>query len=71
MRKDLIRAVEDWVTILKNHLFTSLGFEEVAKTKLEMEKLRDEIGMLQQSLMTSGQSSIVKKIYQIDADKLK
>ena len=27
MRKDLIRAVEDWVSILKNHLLTSLGFE--------------------------------------------
>ena len=70
MRKDLIRAVEDWVLILKNHLFGSLGFEELARTKVEMERLREEIGLLQQSLSTSGQSSIIKKIYQIDADKL-
>ena len=70
MRKDLIRAVEDWVSILKSHLFGSLGFEEVAKTKVEMERLREEIGLLQQSLSTSGQSSVIKKIYQFDADKL-
>lgn len=71
MRKDLIRAIDDWVTILRNHLLTTLGFEEVAKTKVEMERLRDEICLLQQSLSTNGQSSIIKKIFQIDGEKLK
>jgi len=32
--------------------------------------LREEIGFLQQ-LLSTGQSSIVKKVYQIDADKLR
>ena len=41
MRKDLLRAVEDWVAILRNHLVSTLGFEEVGKAKNEMEKLRD------------------------------
>ena len=34
MRKDLIRAVEDWVGILKNHLLGTLGFDDVAKAKV-------------------------------------
>ena len=67
MRKDLIRAVEDWVSILKNHLVGTLGFEEVSKTKQEMERLKDEIGMLQQSLSTGSQPSTIRKVYQIDA----
>lgn len=33
MRKDLVRAVDDWIGILKGHLLSTLGFEEVAKTK--------------------------------------
>ena len=33
MRKDLIRAIEDWVSILKNNLFNSLGFDDLARTK--------------------------------------
>lgn len=41
MRKDLIRAVDDWVGILKGHLLSSLGFEEVTKVKAEMERLKD------------------------------
>lgn len=36
MRKDIIRAVDDWIGILKGHLLSTLGFEEVAKTKAEM-----------------------------------
>jgi hypothetical protein len=48
-----------------------LGFEEVAKAKTEMERLRDEVHLLQQSISTAGQPSVVKKIFQIDADKLK
>jgi len=27
MRKDLIRAIEDWVAIMRNHLLSTLGFE--------------------------------------------
>ena len=38
---------------------------------MEMERLRDEVCLLQQSLTSNGQSSIIKKIFQIDADKLK
>ena len=70
MRKELVKAVEDWVGILKNHLLSTLGFEEVNKSKAEMERLKEEVHMLQQSLATSGQPSVVKKIFQIDSDKL-
>lgn len=41
MRKDLIRAIDDWVGIMRNHLLSTLGFEDVNKAKLEMEKLKD------------------------------
>jgi len=41
MRKDLIRAIDDWVGIMRNHLLSTLGFEEVNKVKNEMERLRD------------------------------
>jgi hypothetical protein len=39
MRKDLIKAVDEWITIMKGHLMSSLGFDDVSKMKLEMEKL--------------------------------
>ncbi len=71
MRKDLIRAIDDWVAIMRNHLLSTLGFEEVNKAKVEMERLKDEIGLLQQALNGSGQAGVVKKIFQIDAQKLK
>jgi hypothetical protein len=67
MRKDLIKAVDDWVAIMRTHLLTTLGFEEVGKAKLEMEKLKDEVGLLQQALNSVGQPGVVKKIFQIDA----
>ena len=41
MRKDLIRAIDDWVAIMRNHLLSTLGFEDVNKNKSEMEKLKD------------------------------
>lgn len=41
MRKDLMRAVDDWIGILKGHLLNTLGFEDVAKNKAEMERLRE------------------------------
>jgi hypothetical protein len=71
MRKDLLRAVEDWVSILRGHLISTLGFEEVGKARNEMEKLREEIGLLQQSLTTgAAQPGIIRKIMQIDAERL-
>lgn len=36
-----------------------------------MERLREEVGLLQQSLSGAGLPSVVKKIMQIDAEKLK
>ena len=41
MRKDLIKAIDDWVGIMRNHLLSTLGFEEVSKAKMEMERLKD------------------------------
>ena len=67
MRKDLIRAIDDWVGIMRNHLLSTLGFEEVNKVKNEMERLKDQISLLQQALNGAGQPGIVKKIFQIDA----
>jgi hypothetical protein len=40
MRKDLIKAIDDWVGIIRNHLLSTLGFKEVAKAKIEMERLK-------------------------------
>ena len=41
MRKDLVRAIDDWVGILRNHLIGTLGFEEVGRAEGEMERLRE------------------------------
>lgn len=41
MRKDLIKAIDDWVAIMRNNLLSTLGFEEVNKAKIEMERLKD------------------------------
>ena len=71
MRKDLIKAIDDWVGIMRNQLLSTLGFEEVSKAKMEMERLKDQVGPLQQALTGAGQPSVVKKIFQIDAQKLK
>lgn len=69
MKKDLVRAIDDFVKVLKEHMLTSLGFEEVTKAKHEMERLKEEVAQLQQSL-SSNQAAVVKRIYQIDSEKL-
>jgi len=33
MRRDLIRAVDEWVGIMRGHLLASIGFEDMMKTK--------------------------------------
>lgn len=33
LRRDLVKAVDEWVSIMKSHLLSSLGFEEVGKMK--------------------------------------
>jgi len=35
-----------------------------------MEKLCDEVDVLKMALQSGSQASVVKKVYQIDADKL-
>jgi hypothetical protein len=39
MRRDLVKAVDEWVGIMRGHLLSSLGFDDLAKTRNEMEKL--------------------------------
>ena len=70
MRRDLVRAVDDWVGIMREHLLTSLGFEEMEKIRTEMERLNDEVTMLRNALQGGGQASVVKKVYSIDGEKL-
>lgn len=70
MRKDIVRAVDEWVAIMRSHLLSSLGFDEMAKVKAEMEKLYDEVGALKAALQSGSQAGVVKKVYQIDGEKL-
>jgi hypothetical protein len=39
MRRDLVKAVDEWISIMKSHLMNSLGFDDMGKMKSEMEKL--------------------------------
>jgi len=41
MRKDVVRAVEEWVGIMRDHLLQNMGVNDMATTKKEMEKLCD------------------------------
>jgi hypothetical protein len=42
----------------------------MAKVKTEMEKLYDEVGALKAALQSGSQAGVVKKVYQIDGEKL-
>jgi hypothetical protein len=70
MRRDLVKAVDEWVTIMRGHLLSSLGFDDLARMRGEMEKLTEEVGLLRGALQGSGQPAAIKKVFQIDAEKL-
>jgi hypothetical protein len=70
MRKDLVKAVDEWINIMKGHLMSSLGFDDISKMKVEMEKLCEEVGVLRNALQSGNQPAIIKKVFQIDGEKL-
>jgi hypothetical protein len=70
MRRDLVKAVDEWVAIMRGHLLGSLGFDDLARMRTEMEKLSEEVGLLRGALQGNGQPSAIKKVFQIDAEKL-
>lgn len=55
---------------MRSHLLGSLGFDELARMRAEMDKLTEEIGMLRNALQTGTNPTAIKKVYQIDAEKL-
>ena len=70
MRRDLVKAVDQWISIMKAHLMNSLGFDDMGKMKMEMEKLMEEVSILKNGLSNTGQPTIIKKVFQIDGEKL-
>lgn len=70
MRREMIKVVDEWVGIMRNHLLDTIGFNEINEIKMEMSKLYDEVGLLRNTLHMNTQPSIIKKIFQIDAEKL-
>ena len=70
MRRDLVKAVDQWISIMKAHLMNSLGFDDMGKMKMEMEKLMEEVSILKNGLSNTGQPAIIKKTFQIDGEKL-
>ena len=70
MRKDLVKAVDEWIGIMKGHLMGSLGFDEIAKMRVEMEKLCEEVAVLKNALQGGSQPAVIKKVFQIDGEKL-
>jgi len=55
---------------MKAHLMNSLGFDDMGKMKMEMEKLMEEVSILKNGLSNTGQPTIIKKVFQIDGEKL-
>jgi hypothetical protein len=70
MRKDVVRAVEEWVGIMRQHLLQNIGINDMTATKKEMEKLWEEVKVLRSALQGSSQAEMVRKAYKLDSDML-